>query len=1108
MGIWRTHFVHILQRNSPQDQPKPWLTTPSAARFQAASAREPFQWPATMHLQDLRALLARGKANPAPGPDNWEKWAVRRSGDAWLEVILTLANYIILNNYFPTTLKANYVIPIYKKGDVTEPSNYRGIVLANTLQIIVASWFTFRLSNYVWDHAFIPNTQIAAQRNTSVGDMTHLLSAMDGFAKIKGEMYLALKRDQKKGFDYIHHSAYEDAAHFFGLQHTLPFDHARTLQVQMFVKCRNMQAEPIYTDGQTKQGDPFSPLKYVLTTAMAFWWITDRHPELGFHFATTRSAHAAQDRDRPSTRYIPHQDADTDSFYMQAVAAMDDTILFARTEPQLQILTHDMEYFQNSYNMETDWTTPDKTTVFLMGRFTQADAARRICLTLPGDRQIDLPLSQERTFLKTPVNNPKIQADTITALVRGFVFPRPGLTLPMTALRKIAEVVLAGRIQARLQMHPIRPSAATALSTILNAKIKTYFRDLRYAKADVLIAPIASGGLQFPDLGRLNSTHAIASLHRNLNSMNPTIKRAFAIMHSEWQCAPHTRGGGDCIPPLTPSTMRGHNTRRNRNNFTTWEIAQQALEHLQYRIISSPLGGEGHNPDHNEIARTQRHFLAMAFDDPHLVGRAIDRMAREAQYGGQVLIEWATDGSAHPDESPGQGKASFAVTGPAPCTGKVKGHSVSILDAEIMALATAVNLDNTYRRVHSIDATVRSVVYTDQLRIVRLVQGADATQQQIKPGERSRHFLRYLLHLLATRKNLTLVHQKAHSDSEPHSRSRTLQKAADEAARVVRNKDDIPLYGPPVAYTDTYTLIDDATGPVHHQPMQHLNDQWNRVSSSQMRRSGNVYTYTQRKLFMHAQTAYSARVQHWTRSNALATPAWKSRHNLWRPDTCALCDKPSNEANTRHIFITCPGTQSLKAQSTKRAQALVVKAVQSAQSQQYHQALIDALFHDHPLWIDGEGLFWKGELPGHFKYISNLRPLYNDLAGLAMTTTAAIWSKHVQYDLKHRGAHTTQTHREPPQDVAVQTDTQPLPAEGFVQECARDTMARNIDPIHGFGNPDDIEIVGDVDPDNEQGDAQRPGIIDVSSSDSDSDSATSGTLEEEYWDEWDFEALY
>ena len=152
-----------------------------------------------MKQDDLASMLGRGNVSPSPGPDDWEKWALAKSGDECLAVVVNLANYVIRSNYFPPVLKQNFITPIYKKADMTNPLNYRGIVLANLLQVVIASWFTYNLSQYAWSMGLIPRTQIATQPGTRVSDMTHLLSALDGHACfLKRIIYVLKARSEKR----------------------------------------------------------------------------------------------------------------------------------------------------------------------------------------------------------------------------------------------------------------------------------------------------------------------------------------------------------------------------------------------------------------------------------------------------------------------------------------------------------------------------------------------------------------------------------------------------------------------------------------------------------------------------------------------------------------------------------------------------------------------------------------------------------------------------------------------------------------------------------------------------------------------------------------------
>ena len=76
----------------------------------------PMQWPRETTLTEFQALLRRGNAQPAPGPNEWEKWIIKQLSDTALEKVLILHNYIILNARFPGNTKDMWLTMFHKKG--------------------------------------------------------------------------------------------------------------------------------------------------------------------------------------------------------------------------------------------------------------------------------------------------------------------------------------------------------------------------------------------------------------------------------------------------------------------------------------------------------------------------------------------------------------------------------------------------------------------------------------------------------------------------------------------------------------------------------------------------------------------------------------------------------------------------------------------------------------------------------------------------------------------------------------------------------------------------------------------------------------------------------
>ena len=67
------YFADLIRRTPRAPSAKPWMHTPSVQAIRAHTADHPFSWPQTLTPSDLRFLLHKGNACPAPGPDLWEK---------------------------------------------------------------------------------------------------------------------------------------------------------------------------------------------------------------------------------------------------------------------------------------------------------------------------------------------------------------------------------------------------------------------------------------------------------------------------------------------------------------------------------------------------------------------------------------------------------------------------------------------------------------------------------------------------------------------------------------------------------------------------------------------------------------------------------------------------------------------------------------------------------------------------------------------------------------------------------------------------------------------------------------------------------------------------
>jgi hypothetical protein len=102
------------------------------------------------------------------GTDQIPAQLIQAGGNILRSVIHKLINCIRNKEELPEQWKESIIVPIYKKGDKTDWSNYRGISLLSTTYKILSSILLSRLTPYVDE--IIGDHQCGFQRNLSTTD--------------------------------------------------------------------------------------------------------------------------------------------------------------------------------------------------------------------------------------------------------------------------------------------------------------------------------------------------------------------------------------------------------------------------------------------------------------------------------------------------------------------------------------------------------------------------------------------------------------------------------------------------------------------------------------------------------------------------------------------------------------------------------------------------------------------------------------------------------------------------------------------------------------------------------------------------------------------------
>ena len=153
LKLWERYFDDLHRDHSGLSlDPLPWQGKHTPCSPQQCDAMQTLNDPFTM--DELQTALRKTKPGKAPGMDEipsdvyklvMETAPVTPMGN----LLLKLLNGVYSSGHIPTSWQEAVLVPVYKKGDETDPSNYRGISLINTTLKLLCLMFHDRLLNKV-----------------------------------------------------------------------------------------------------------------------------------------------------------------------------------------------------------------------------------------------------------------------------------------------------------------------------------------------------------------------------------------------------------------------------------------------------------------------------------------------------------------------------------------------------------------------------------------------------------------------------------------------------------------------------------------------------------------------------------------------------------------------------------------------------------------------------------------------------------------------------------------------------------------------------------------------------------------------------------------------
>ena len=154
---------------------------------------------------EVKNVLSHLKNNKSAGADLILNEFLKYSNDVMCTVLTKLFNVVLNSGVVPEAWTKGIIIPIYKKkGDDTDPNNYRGISLLSCIGKVFTSLVSSRISTYVENFEILGGEQAGFRKKYSTVDHVFVLNGLiDIYSKMKKKKLYCCFVDYSKAFDMV-----------------------------------------------------------------------------------------------------------------------------------------------------------------------------------------------------------------------------------------------------------------------------------------------------------------------------------------------------------------------------------------------------------------------------------------------------------------------------------------------------------------------------------------------------------------------------------------------------------------------------------------------------------------------------------------------------------------------------------------------------------------------------------------------------------------------------------------------------------------------------------------------------------------------------------------
>jgi hypothetical protein len=281
--------------------------------------------------EELLLAFRKLKNRKAAGPDGIISEILKNSSEKVVDFFLKLFNTLFDCGEFPQNWTESIILPLFKKGNVNNPNNYRGICLSNISCKLFSVIINNRLQEWVEENNLTGEQQAGFKKGYSTVDhMFTLLAFVQKQFSLNRKLYVAFI-DFEKAFDSINRNILWPILFKSGVKGKL-FDCIKSMydNVKLRVRCGANVTDFINCSAGVKQGDACSPVLFsIFINELALEVINN-----GRHGASFM----------------------LDAFELFILLLADDVILFAETIVGLQTQLNNLHQAACSFKLKVNMT--------------------------------------------------------------------------------------------------------------------------------------------------------------------------------------------------------------------------------------------------------------------------------------------------------------------------------------------------------------------------------------------------------------------------------------------------------------------------------------------------------------------------------------------------------------------------------------------------------------------------------------------------------------------------------------------------------------------------------------------------------------------------------